>query len=85
MTALVFLGLPVLYVTLQWLALRRMRAGWHMAAWLPVYFLALALAVMAIGIASNGTLATLALLVGLPTATAYLLILWPLHLILGRR
>lgn len=85
MTGAIFLGLPALYITLQWLALRRMRAGWHMAAWLPVYFLALALAVMAIGIASNGTLATIALMVGLPVATAYLLILWPLHLLLNRR
>lgn len=84
MALVLFLGLPVLYVTLQWLALRRMRAGWHMAAWLPIYFLALALAVMAIGIASNGTLAALALMLGLPAATAYLLILWPLHLILSR-
>lgn len=84
MTAILILALPLLYVTLQWAALARMQGRWRKAALLPVIFMAAALALMAVGIAARTDLAAAALMVGLPVATAYLVVLWPLHLALRR-
>jgi hypothetical protein len=83
MHPLFFIALPIVYIVLQWSALRRMQSGWLVAAWLPLYFLILSFAVMVIGIASNSAFAILALVAALPVATGYLLLLWLLHLLFG--
>ena len=84
MTAQIILIVPLLYIILQWTALYRMRDGWHVAALLPAFFMCAALLFMVIGLVTNVDLALIALMIGLPLATTYLLILWPLHMVLGR-
>lgn len=79
MTGQIILTLPLLYIALQATALYRMRKGWQWAALLPAVFMMAALVVMAVGLIANMDLALLALMFGLPLATTYLLILWPLH------
>ncbi len=84
LTALPVILLPLAYIALQWLALRRMQAGWQTAALLPVGVMALALLVMVFGLAAGTDLAVASVFVGLPVATLYLLILLPLHSALRR-
>lgn len=84
MTALPVILLPIVYILLQWIALRRMQAGWQTAALLPAALMALALFVMVLGLAAGADLAVAAVFLGLPAATLYLLILLPLHSALGR-
>ena len=76
--------LPVLYVALQWSALRRMRHGWRWAAAIPVMAMLAALAVFVVGIATNANMAAMWLVLGLPVATVYLSLLLPLHWIVAR-
>ena len=83
MSAIIAALIPILYILLQWSALNRMRAGWRAAALFPVLLMGLALAATVVGIASNASLAPLALVLGLPLATVYLLVLLPLHLMLS--
>jgi hypothetical protein len=75
---------PVLYVALQWSALRRMRNGWRLAAAIPVAAMLAALAVFAVGIAVNANMAAIWLVLGLPLATLYLVLLLPLHWMVAR-
>ena len=75
---------PVLYVALQWSALRRMRNGWRWAAAIPVAAMLAALAVFAVGIATNANMTAIWLVLGLPLATLYLVLLLPLHWIVAR-
>ena len=84
MTGQIILIVPILYVVLQWAALYRMRDGWHVAALLPAVFLSAALLIMIGGIILGIDFALLILMFGLPLATAYLIVLWPLHFMLGR-
>ncbi len=84
MSAQIILLVPILYVALQWAALHKMRDGWHIAALLPAVLMGVALLFMVVGLLASADLALLALMIGLPMATAYLMILWPLHLVLGR-
>jgi hypothetical protein len=74
----------VLYVALQWSALKRMRHGWRWAAALPVVAMAAALAVFVVGIATNASMTAIWLMLGLPVATLYLVLLLPLHWIVAR-
>lgn len=83
MTEQIILIVPILYIVLQWTALSRMRDGWHVAALMPAVFMLAALILMVFGLLANADIALLALMIGLPLATGYLLILWPLHLVLG--
>ena len=76
--------IPVLYVALQWLALRQMQNQWHMAAFAPVLAMAAALSLFIIGIALNSSGATIWLVLGLPAATAYLLFLLPAYWLMAR-
>ena len=85
MTGQIIILVPILYVALQWTALHKMKDGWQVAALLPAVMMAGALVVMALGLLTHADIALLALMLGLPIATAYLLVLWPLHLILGRQ
>lgn len=80
---MLILILPLVYVALQWAALSRMRRGWQVAALFPAVCMGAALAAMAVGIAAGSDLAAVGLMLGLPVATAYLLILWPLHFVLS--
>lgn len=84
MSSQIILIVPILYVALQWAALHRMRDGWHIAALLPALVMAVALLFMVVGLIASADLALLALMIGLPLATIYLIVLWPLHLMLGR-
>ena len=84
MTGQFILVVPILYVALQWAALHKMKDGWQTAALLPAVFMAAALILMVVGLLTSVDLALVALMLGLPLATAYLLVLWPLHLVLGR-
>jgi hypothetical protein len=70
---------PVLYVALQWSALKRMRHGWRYAAAFPVIAMFLALAIFVVGIVTNANMAAIWLVLGLPLATVYLVLLLPLH------
>ena len=83
MTATLILLLPLVYITLQWAALSRMQGGWQVAALMPAVFMAAALGLMVVGIVAQMDLAAMVLMVGLPLATLYLIILWPLHLALS--
>jgi hypothetical protein len=76
--------MPVLYVALQWSALKRMRHGWRYAAALPVIAMGLALAVFVVGIVTNASMAAIWLVLGLPVATVYLVLLLPLHWMIAR-
>lgn len=76
--------LPVLYVALQWSALRRMRDGWRLAAAVPVAAMLAALAVFVVGIVTNASMAEMWLVLGLPMATLYLVLLVPLHWLVVR-
>lgn len=60
-----------------------MERGWRAAALLPVLVMAVALGAMVVGLAAGLGLAPLTVMVGLPVATLYLLILWPLHYVLS--
>ncbi|MEO0692933.1 MAG: hypothetical protein AAFY90_08690 [Pseudomonadota bacterium] len=71
--------LPMLYVILQWWALRRMREAWQVAAAVPAVFMAGGLAAFVIGILTGADLAALWLVIGMPLATAYLLLLFPVY------
>jgi hypothetical protein len=84
MSAKLILLVPVLYASLQWFALARMRHGWQVAAVLPAVFILAAFAVFVIGIATGASLATLWLVMGLPLATVYLLLLVPIHWVFER-
>lgn len=75
----------MLYVILQWAALMRMRGSWHVAAMIPAMVMGAALGLMAVGIAAGASLPAAVFVFALPAATAYLAILWPLHLALGFR
>jgi hypothetical protein len=75
---------PVLYVALQWSALKRMRHGWRYAAAFPVIAMLAALAVFVVGIVTNANMAAMWLVLGLPVATLYLVLLLPLHWIVAR-
>jgi hypothetical protein len=75
---------PVLYVALQWSALRRMRHGWRWAAAVPVMAMLAALAIFVVGIATNANMAAMWLVLGLPVATVYLVLLLPLHWMIAR-
>jgi hypothetical protein len=75
---------PILYVALQWSALRRMRDGWRWAAAIPVVAMLAALAVFVVGIVTNASMAPMWLVLGLPLATIYLVLLLPLHWIVAR-
>jgi hypothetical protein len=83
MSPVIASSIPILYILLQWSALNRMRAGWRAAALFPVLLMTFALAATVVGIASNASLAPLALVLGLPVATLYLLVLLPLHMMLS--
>jgi hypothetical protein len=76
--------LPLVYLSLQVSALRRMREGWRMAAALPVLLMGLALAVFVIGIVTNASTSSIWLVLGLPVATVYLLLLHPVHWFVAR-
>ena len=75
---------PVLYVALQWSALKRMRHAWRWAAALPVIAMLAALAVFVVGIVTNANMAAMWLVLGLPVATVYLVLLLPLHWMIAR-
>lgn len=81
----IILTLPVLYVVLQWAALRRMERRWRTAAMLPGVCMAAALMLFVIGMVTNAGFAPIALVLGLPAATLYLLLLVPIHWIAARR
>ena len=76
--------IPVVYIALQWSALKRMRNGWRLAATFPVIAMLAALALFVIGMFTNASLATMWLVLGLPVATVYLVCLLPLHWIVSR-
>ncbi len=78
------LMVPVVYIGLQWSALRRMRNGWRLAATFPVIAMLAALALFVIGMFTNASLATVWLVLGLPLATLYLVCLLPLHWFVSR-
>lgn len=80
----ILLLVPILYVALQWSALRRMRHGWRWAATLPAAAMLAALAIFVLGIATNADMAAIWLVLGLPVATAYLVLLLPLHWMVAR-
>ena len=83
-TATLILLLPLLYITLQWAALARMQGAWQVAALLPAIFMTAALCLMIVGIAAQADFAAMAVMFGLPAATIYLIVLWPIHLALKR-
>ncbi|MEM1066596.1 MAG: hypothetical protein AAF771_02090 [Pseudomonadota bacterium] len=85
MTDSLLLFLPLLYLALQWLALRRMREAWQVAAVLPALFMGAALAIFVIGMMTGANLAALVLVLGMPLATLYLLLLVPLHWVMARQ
>ena len=80
----VLILVPVLYVALQWSALKRMRDGWRWAATIPAAAMMAALAIFVVGIATNADMAAIWLVLGLPLATAYLVLLLPLHWMVAR-
>jgi hypothetical protein len=75
---------PVVYVALQWSALKRMRHGWRYAAAFPVLAMSLALAIFVVGIVTNANMAAMWLVLGLPVATLYLVLLLPLHWLIAK-
>lgn len=77
-------AVPLLYVVLQWAALSRMRDGWHVAAMLPAVIMGLALLLVILGIIVHFDVALIGLMFGLPAATLYLIVLWPLYMMLCR-
>lgn len=81
----IILLIPAIYLGLQWIALKRMQDGWRKAAVFPVIFMAGALAFFVLGIATNASMASVWLVLGLPAATLYLLCLFPLHWLAARR
>lgn len=83
-SANLLLLIPFLYVVLQWSALRRMRDGWRTAAVIPGVLMGASLAIFAVGIATNASMATIWLVLGLPISTLYLLLLLPLHWMMSR-
>ncbi len=82
--ATLILLIPLAYVGLQWTALQYMERGWQIAAALPLVALAASLAIFVIGIATNASDAAIWLVLGLPVATLYLVLLWPIHWVLAR-
>ena len=78
------LAIPVIYLALQWSALRRMRDGWRLAATFPVIAMLFALFLFVLGILTNASMAAMWLVLGLPVATLYLLCLLPLHWLVSR-
>jgi hypothetical protein len=83
LTDTTLLAVPLGYLALQILALTQMRAGWHRAAILPAVLMAVALVVFVGGMVMNASLATAALMLGLPVATLYLCLLLPAYWLLG--
>ena len=79
------LFVPLAYLVLQWLALRRMQDGWRRAAVFPVIFMAAGLVFFVVGIATNASMASVWLVLGMPVATLYLLFLFPVHWLAARR
>lgn len=77
------LAVPLGYLALQILAVAQMRAKWQRAAMLPAILMALALIVFVGGMVMNASLATAALMLGLPAATLYLCFLLPAYWLLG--
>ncbi|MEL6168603.1 MAG: hypothetical protein AAFR35_07915 [Pseudomonadota bacterium] len=82
--ATLILLIPIAYVALQLVALRSMRNGWQWAAALPAVAMGAALLVYLVGIVTNAASSSLWLMMGLPVATLYLLLLFPMRWILAR-
>ena len=76
---IVLLFVPTTYVLLQYIAYRNMRQGWKVAAALPGFVMVASLLLFVVGIATNASYAPVALILGLPLATLYLIVLYPLH------
>ena len=84
MTAFAVIALPMLYIVLQYAALTRMREGWQLAALMPVGLISLSLILMILGMISGVDVAVAAVILGLPLATVYLMVLLPLYFALRR-
>ncbi len=82
--ATLILLIPLAYVGLQWSALQHMQRGWQIAAALPVVLLAASVAFLVIGMVTNASEAAIWLVLGLPIATLYLVLLWPIHWVIAR-
>lgn len=84
MSGQVFMAVPVVYVLLQWLALRRMQEGWKVAALVPAIATLAAFAIFVISMVANASMGAMWFVLALPLAAIYLAVLIPLHWLLDR-
>lgn len=73
--------LPLIFVVLQCLSIWLAPEGWHTAAAIPAFSMLAAMALLIYGIAMEAAAAQTWFIVGLPIATAYLAVLFPMILI----
>ncbi len=70
--------LPLVFVVLQCLSIWLAPEGWHTAAAIPAFSMLGAMAMLIYGIAVDSAAAQTYFVIGLPVATAYLAVLFPM-------
>lgn len=66
-------------IAMQVMALRRMRGGWRVAAFMPLLAMGAAIAVAVLGVLAGSNLAPIWVVFALPLCFAWLVVLWLLH------
>ena len=74
------IALPLVFVILQCLSIWLAPEGWHTAAAIPAFSMLAAMAMLIYGIAMDAPAAQTWFMIGLPVATAYLAVLFPMIL-----
>lgn len=69
-------ALVAVWLALQWIALRRFKGGWRVAAKIPAFAMGAAVAVAAIGVAGGSNLAPIWVFLAFPLCLGWLLVLW---------
>jgi hypothetical protein len=73
---LLFPLVPIVWLTLQVLALWTMRGGWRIAAWIPVAVIGSAIVVAVLGVLAGSNLAPIWVVFALPLCLIWIVGLW---------
>jgi hypothetical protein len=66
-------------IAAQWMALRRFRGGWRLAAWVPVAVMGAAVSVAVFGVMAGSNIAPIWIVFALPPCLLWLAGLWLLR------
>lgn len=66
----------IAWIAMQALAIRRLRGGWRLAAWVPAAAMGAALAIAVLGAAAGSNIAPIWVVFALPLCFAWISLLW---------